>query len=411
MYLTHLSLTDFRIFSRFDQDVPNNSLILVGDNAQGKTSLLEAVYYLSTLDSFQASNSIDLINFSALQNNLAVCRIIGEYRKGGSDHHLEIRIIREIQVNGNSSVRKEVLLDGNKTKINRAIGHFNAVIFLPHMLQHFNAVIFLPHMLQIITGSPQRRRHFLNLSLGQVDPLYTESVTEYNKALSQRNALLKQLNERSGDPDQLSYWDEKITRAGSYIIHARIQAVKDLGGLSGAIHLELTRGEEILRMNYIPAYDPVDSPALQIKMPLNTQPDRSGIDLNEIQSGFREKLLSLRSEEISRGVTSVGPHRDELRFMSNGIDLGNFGSRGQLRTALLALKLAEVSWLKEKNGVWPVLLLDEILAELDDHRRQDLLNRLTKTEQSLLTTTDLNLFSEDFQQTANRWEISGGKLI
>ena len=97
--------------------------------------------------------------------------------------------------------------------------------------------------------------------------------------------------------------------------------------------------------------------------------------------------------------------------MSNGIDLGNFGSRGQLRTALLALKLAEVSWLKEKNGVWPVLLLDEVLAELDDFRRQDLLNRLTKTEQSLLTTTDLNLFSEDFQQSANRWEISGGKLI
>ena len=398
MFLTHLSLTDFRIFSRFDQDVPNNSLILVGDNAQGKTSLLEAVYYLSTLDSFQASNSIDLINFSALQNNLAVCRIIGEYRKGSSDHRLEIRIIREIQVNGNSSVRKEVLLDGTKTKINAAIGHFNAVLFLPHMLQ-------------IITGSPQRRRHFLNLSLGQVDPLYTESVTEYNKALSQRNALLKQLNERSGDPDQLSYWDEKITRAGSYIIHARIQAVKDLGGLSGAIHLELTRGEEILRMNYVPAYDPVDSPILQIKVPLNTQPDRSGIDLNEIQNGFREKLLSLRSEEISRGVTSIGPHRDELRFMSNRIDLGNFGSRGQLRTALLALKLAEVSWLKEKNGVWPVLLLDEVLAELDDFRRQDLLNRLTKTEQSLLTTTDLNLFSEDFQQSANRWEISGGKLI
>lgn len=398
MFLTHLSLTDFRIFSRFDQDVPSNSLILVGDNAQGKTSLLEAVYYLSTLDSFQASNSIDLINFSALQNNLAVCRIIGEYRKGSSDHRLEIRIIREIQVNGNSSVRKEVLLDGTKTKINAAIGHFNAVLFLPHMLQ-------------IITGSPQRRRHFLNLSLGQVDPLYTESVTEYNKALSQRNALLKQLNERSGDPDQLSYWDEKITRAGSYIIHARIQAVKDLGQLSGAIHLELTRGEEILRMNYVPAYDPVVSPALQIKMPLNTRPDRSGIDLNEIQNSFREKLLSLRSEEISRGVTSIGPHRDELRFMSNGIDLGNFGSRGQLRTALLALKLAEVSWLKEKNGVWPVLLLDEVLAELDDFRRQDLLNRLTKTEQSLLTTTDLNLFSEDFQQSANRWEISGGKLI
>ena len=398
MQLTHLSLTDFRIFSRFDQAVPPNSLILVGDNAQGKTSLLEAVYYLSTLDSFQASNSIDLINFSALQNDLAVCRIIGEYRKANTDHRLEIRIIREFQSNGNPNLRKEVLLDGTQLKINAAIGHFNAVLFLPHMLQ-------------IITGSPQLRRHYLNLSLAQVDPHYTDSLSEFNKALSQRNALLKQLNERSGDPDQLSFWDEKITQTGSYLIHARIQAVKDLGRLSAVIHQELTRGEEILRINYLPSYDPVISPANQIKMPLDTQTDRSGINLIEIQNGFREKLLSLRSEEIFRGVTSIGPHRDDVRFLSNGIDLGNFGSRGQLRTALLALKLAEVSWLKEKNGDWPVLLLDEVLAELDDFRRLDLLNRLTKTEQSLLTTTDLDLFSEEFQQSANKWKIKSGKLI
>ena len=397
MYLTHLSLTDFRIFSRFDQDVPSDSLILVGDNAQGKTSLLEAVYYLSTLDSFQAANSIDLINFSALQNDLAVCRIIGEYRKGKTDHRMEIRIIREFLTNGNANVRKEVLLDGTQIKINKAIGHFNAVLFLPHMLQ-------------IVTGSPQRRRHYLNLSLAQVDPLYTESLSEYNKALGQRNALLKQINERSGDLDQLSYWDEKITQAGSYIIFARIRALKDLGHFSAGIHQELTRGEEIFRINYVPAYDPVDPPSRQIGLPLDTQPDRSGIDLTDIQNGFRERLLSLRSEEIFRGVTTIGPHRDEVRFLSNGIDLGNFGSRGQLRTALLALKLAEVSWLKEKNGDWPVLLLDEVLAELDDFRRQDLLNRLVKTEQSLLTTTDLDLFSDDFQRSAAKWEITSGNL-
>ena len=397
MFLTHLSLTDFRIFSRFDQAVPLNSLILVGDNAQGKTSLLEAVYYLSTLDSFQASNSLDLINFSALQNNLAVCRIVADFRKKDTDHHLEIRIIKDTNSNGNNSIRKEVLLDGSQQKINSVIGTFNAVLFLPHMLQ-------------IVTGSPQLRRHYLNLTLAQVDPAYTESLSEYNKALTQRNALLKQLNERSGDVDQLSFWDEKITQAGAYIIYARIQAIQDLGYIAAPIHQDLTRGEEILRLNYLPSFDPAASPPGQIELPLENALDRSRVELKDIRDGYREKLLSSRSEDIYRGVTSRGPHRDEMRYLSNGIDLGNFGSRGQLRTAMLAIKLAEVNWLNEKNGDWPVLLLDEVLAELDDTRRQDLLDRLAKTEQSLLTTTDLNLFSDEFKKSATQWEIKNGGL-
>ncbi len=397
MFLTHLSLTDFRIFSRFDQAVPLNSLILVGDNAQGKTSILEAVYYLSTLDSFQASNSLELINFSALQENLAVCRIVADFRKKDTDHHLEIRIIKETNSNGNNSIRKEVLLDGSQQKISSVIGTFNAVLFLPHMLQ-------------VVTGAPQLRRHYLNLTLAQVDPAYTDLLSEYNKALVQRNALLKQLNERSGDVDQLSYWDEKITQAGAYIIHSRIQAIQDLGYIAAVIHQELTRGEEILRLNYLPSYDPSASPPGQIELPLESALDRSGIELKDIQDGYREKLLSSRSDDIYRGVTSQGPHRDEMHFLSNGIDLGNFGSRGQLRTAMLAVKLAEVNWLNEKNGDWPVLLLDEVLAELDDTRRQDLLDRLAKTEQSLLTTTDLDLFSAEFKNSATRWEIKNGGL-
>jgi len=397
MFLTHLSLTDFRIFSRFDQAVPLNSVILIGDNAQGKTSLLEAVYYLSTLDSFQASNSLDLINFSALQNNLAVCRIVADFRKKDTDHHLEIRIIKDTNSNGNSSIRKEVLLDGSQQKINSVIGTFNAVLFLPHMLQ-------------IITGSPQLRRHYLNLTLAQIDPAYTESLSEYNKALTQRNALLKQLNERSGDVDQLSYWDEKITQAGAYIIYARIQAIRDLGYTASPIHQDLTRGDEILRLNYLPSFDPAASPPGQIELPLEKALDRSGIGLKDIQDGYREKLLSTRSEDIYRGVTTQGPHRDEMRYLSNGIDLGNFGSRGQLRTAMLSIKLAEVNWLNEKNGDWPVLLLDEVLAELDDTRRQDLLDRLAKTEQSMLTTTDLDLFSDEFKNSATQWEIKNGGL-
>jgi DNA replication and repair protein RecF len=398
MYLTHLSLTDFRIFSRFDQDLPSKGLILVGDNAQGKTSLLEAVYYLSTLDSFQATNTSEMINFFALQGDLAVGRIVADFHRKDGDHRLEIRLICEPLSNGNHSTRKEVLLDGSQMKINDAIGQFNAVLFLPQMLQ-------------ILTGSPQRRRHYLDLTLSQVNTHYRESLAEYNKALAQRNALLKQLNERSGDPEQLAYWDEKITVAGAAIIFGRIQAIHELDFTAATIHQELTRGEEILRLKYLPSYEPLESPPGQISMPLDSAADRSGLTLPEIQDGYREKVIARRTEDINRGITSLGPHRDELVFLSNGIDLGNYGSRGQLRTALLSLKLAEVSWLKEKNGDWPVLLLDEVLAELDDTRRQDLLERLTDSEQALLTTTDLGLFSDEFRKSAGLWEIQKGELV
>ena len=398
MYLTHLSLTDFRIFSRFDRDLPPKALILVGDNAQGKTSLLEAVYYLSTLDSFQASNTVEMINFFALQGDLAVGRIVADFSRKDGDHRLEIRLINEPQSNGNHTTRKEVLLDGSQLKINAAIGQFNAVLFLPQMLQ-------------ILTGSPQRRRHFLDLTLSQVDSQYRDSLTEFNKALVQRNALLKQINERSGDAVQLAYWDEQITQTGAYLMFGRIQAIRQLSLLAASIHQELTRGEEILRLNYLPSYEPMESPPGQMAMPLDSPTDRSGLTLTEIQDGYREMIIARRSEDIPRGTTSLGPHRDELRFLSNGIDLGDFGSRGQLRTTLLALKLAEVNWLKEKNGDWPVLLLDEVLAELDDTRRQDLLERLSETEQALLTTTDLELFSEDFKGSAGLWEIHQGNIV
>jgi DNA replication and repair protein RecF len=398
MFLTHLSLTDFRIFSRFDQAVPRDALILVGDNAQGKTSLLEAVYYLSTLDSFQASSTADLINFTALQEDLAVGRIVADFNKKDGSHHLEIRLIRDTQTNGIQTTRKEVLLDGNQQKITSVIGEFNAVLFLPHMLQ-------------ILTGSPRERRRYLNLTISQVDHRYTDFLSDYNKTLAQRNALLKQINERPGGTDQLAYWDEKLILSGAYLMHARIQAVQELGYLSSSIHQELTRGNEILRIIYQPSYQPIPNPPGQIELPLDSALDLSGLSLEELRNGYREKILSLRSEDISRGVTTLGPHRDEVRFLSNGVDLGTFGSRGQLRTVLLALKLAEVNWLKERNGEWPVLLLDEVLAELDDTRRQDLLDRLAETEQALLTTTDLDLFSEDYRQSAGLWNISGGKLL
>jgi DNA replication and repair protein RecF len=187
--------------------------------------------------------------------------------------------------------------------------------------------------------------------------------------------------------------------------------VQELERLAARAHRELTRGAEVLRLSYQPAYDPLPQKPGQFTMPLDAPVDRSGLALEVIQRGFTETLQKLRSEEIARGVTTIGPHRDELRFLVNGHDLGIYGSRGQVRTAMLSLKVAEVTWMHQKSGEWPVLLLDEVLAELDAHRRQDLLERLALTEQALLTTTDLDLFSPEFVQHTTIWSIDQGRLV
>ncbi len=399
MQLSHLSLTNFRNFTRLDVDVPAGVLLIVGDNAQGKTSLLESIYFISTFTSFQASHNREMLNFIARREPLAVGRIMADYQRGDKSHRLETRIIQQSNGRGNSTrVRKEVLLDDVQTTINESIGHFNAVLFLPRMLS-------------IIDGSPSERRRYLDLAISQIDAPYTAALSAYDKATSQRNALLKMLAEQGGDPGQLDYWDEQIAQAGAKIIAARIHAIRELEHQAALVHHELTRGEEVLRLIYRPAYDPYQPPKNQIALPLDAPIDRANFSREEIAEGFRQALIELRQEEIRRGVTTIGPHRDELHFLGNGIDLGTYGSRGQIRTTLLALKIAEVNWIKEKSGFWPVLLLDEVLAELDNQRRVDLLARLNDIEQVLLTTTDLDLFSPGFVQDATTWQIQGGRLI
>jgi DNA replication and repair protein RecF len=397
MRLTHLSLTNFRNFTRLDVDVPAGPLLLVGDNAQGKTSLLEAIFFSATLESFHAQNDRQLINFLETREPLAVARIVIDYHRAASPHRLEIRIIQEPTTNGTSLIRKEILLDGLKRKASQVIGQFNAVLFLPQMLR-------------VIEGAPDERRRYMNLALAQVIAGYADALSEYGRALTQRNALLKQLCERGGDAAQLTFWDEKLAAAGAQMIHTRIQAVQELERLAARLHSDLTRGSEVLRLTYLPAYDPLPPPPGQYRLPMDGLVDRSGISLEQIQQGFLSSLERLRSDEITRGVTTIGPHRDEIRFLSNGIDLGIYGSRGQVRTAMLALKLAEVAWMQTKTGEWPVLLLDEVLAELDIQRRADLLERLSHCEQALLTTTDLDLFSNDFVQKTTLWNVQGGRV-
>ncbi|HSD85773.1 MAG TPA: DNA replication/repair protein RecF [Anaerolineae bacterium] len=399
MYLKHLSLTNFRKFTRLDIDIPQRVVLLAGANAQGKTSVLEAIYFLAAFTSFQTHADRQIVNFHEAKNNpLTVARLVAEYQRSKSKHRLEARLILEpTGVLNAQRLRKEILLDGVKKPVNEVIGHFNAVIFVPQMSQ-------------IVEGAPEDRRRYLNLALAQSTPAYARVLSEYSQALTQRNALLKLLGERGGNGDQLEVWDEALARLGAQIILWRIEAIQQIERLASRVHHELTRGAEILRLSYEPAFDPLPKPDRQLGLKIDTIVDRSRLELNEIREEFRTRLRELRSEEIARGITTIGPHRDDLRFLANDIDLGNYGSRGQVRTTLLSLKLAEVNWMKDRTGEWPVILLDEVMAELDLQRRADLLKYVGESEQVLFTTTDLNLFPSEFVEKAEIWRVENGKV-
>lgn len=395
MYLTRLSLTNFRIFSRLDVQIPRRVTLLVGDNAQGKTTLLEAVYFLSTFTSLQASTDRQLISFNADIVPLVVARIVAEFSRDSQDHKMEIRIIQESNGNGSARARKEILVNDVKRSAQESIGLFNSVLFLPQMMC-------------VLEGGPDERRRYLNLMISQAVPGYAQALSEYNQAVTQRNALLKQLNERGGDPEQLLFWDDLLSSRGAQIMHARINAIDELEKIASGIHQQLTRNEEVLRLVYQPAYKPAQLGGNQAALPMRIDVQRDAFSQEDIKTGMMETLKNLRREEIARGITTLGPHRDEMRVMSNRIDLSDFGSRGQVRTALLALKLAEVHWLKQKAGSWPVLLLDETLAELDKKRRHDLLDAFQDCEQAILTTADKEQFRDDFLHPNTIWHIHMG---
>lgn len=395
MRLSRLSLANFRSLTRLDADLPKRAVILVGQNAQGKTSVLEAIYFLAALTSFQTHADRQIVNFHEAKNSLAVTRIVGDYQRGKVKHRLEARLILEASGASGQRLRKEILLDGVKRRPNDAVGHFNAVLFAPQMAQ-------------IIEGAPEERRRYLNLALAQTVPAYARTLSEYSQALTQRNALLKTLGESGGSANQLDVWDEALVKFGAQIILWRIQAAQEIERFAARIHHELTRGGEILRLAYEPAYDPLSLPNGQIGLKLDAAIDRSAIELKEIQEGFLVKLQKLRGEEIARGATTIGPHRDDLRFIINKADAGDYGSRGQIRTTLLALKLAEVEWMKERVGEYPVLLLDEALAELDAARRADLLRYVGDEMQTLFTAADATLFEQGALPDAEIWDVQSG---
>lgn len=398
MRVEHLSLTNFRNYARLEVTLPPGQLLLYGENAQGKTSLLEAIYYLATSRSVWATSDRQLLNWQAENDVLPYARLAAEaVNRNSSLVQIDITLMPQNKEPG-AKLNKQIRVNGlNRRQID--------------LLGQLNVVMFLPQDLALVEGAPVERRRYLNITLSQTDRSYAEALHHYEKILEQRNALLRNIAERRATPAQLEYWDEKLTESGSVIIAGRQRLLRDLEVLAQDVHSELTAGAETLELEYQPSFQPTADEGGQLSF------DAPGLDLNrqltpeEIVPQFREALIAGRQREIERGMTLIGPQRDELRFHVNNHDLALYGSRGQARTAVLAIKLAELAWMRKTIGEWPILLLDEFIAELDAKRRGFLLERIDGVTQSILTTTEREIFTPQFLSKAVQWRIHSGRIV
>lgn len=397
MYIEHLSLTNFRNYARLELRLPQCPIVLHGDNAQGKTSVLEALYYLATSKSPYTTADRQLIHWRTENEPIPFARMAADvHSQSSAMSRLEITLMLDNST-GVTRFKKDIKLNGVRKRVMDVVGLFNVVLFLPQDLA-------------LVEGSPSERRRFMDTTLQQVDPAYLQALDTYEKILPQRNALLKRIANREAGPDQLEYWNTKLAQAAGVIIAGRQRFLRELERKARDNHHDLTGQRETLTLNYQPSFSPTAEGDGQLSFGV------LGLDLHReltpeaITPQFIDQLKAEQGESIARGVTLSGPHRDELRLFINGRDCGLYGSRGQARTAVMSLKLAELDWMRDHIGEWPVLLLDEVVAELDSKRRAFLLDRLDGAAQTLVTTTELDIFTRSFLERARVYEVVAGQI-
>lgn len=339
MIIESIELKNYRNYVELHMDFSPGTNILYGDNAQGKTNILESLYVCSTAKSHRGSKDRDMIRFGQEESHikLNVRKSDMPYR---IDMHLKKNKAKGIAING--------------IPIKKASELFGIV----------NMVFFSPEDLNIIKNGPSERRRFIDLELCQLNKIYVHSLIQYNKVLLQRNKLLKELNFRPEYDGTLDIWDMQLYEYGKEIIGFRKEFIKQLNEIVKEIHCQLSGGKERLILAYEPNVD--------------------------IQN-FSQKICLNRDMDLRLKTTTTGPHRDDISFMVDGIDIRKFGSQGQQRTAALSLKLAEIELVKQLVKDYPILLLDDVLSELDGGRQEHLLSGIRHI-QTMITCTGL----EDF---------------
>lgn len=358
MIVKSLELKDYRNYDNLNISFSNGTNILYGENAQGKTNILEAVYLCGTTKSHRGSKDKEIIKFDKEEAHIRVF-----LEKNNISHRIDIHLKK--------NRAKGIAIDGLPIKRQ---GELFGIL---------NLVFFSPEDLYIIKNGPSERRRFIDLELCQLDKIYLNYLSNYNKVLDQRGNLLKQIGFNRNLLDTLYVWDEKLLEYGKKLIEARDNFVIRLNRLVYDIHKRLSGDKEELVLQYEP---------------------------NVIASEFEDKLRKSLERDLNLKMTNVGPHRDDLNFLINGIDIRKYGSQGQQRTAALSCKLAEIELVKSVSKDSPILLLDDVLSELDRQRQTYLLNSIGDT-QTIITCTGLEEFVGNRFHYDNVFQVLNGTIV
>ena len=358
MKINKIYAVNFRNYSSCNLDFSSMINVFYGQNAQGKTNILEAIFYSSFGMSHRTFTEDDLLKISCKEMAVGV-----EYESFSGVHDIKIKKYQQLGRN-----KKEIFLDGTKVRPKEHYGSLNVVMFSPEDLQ-------------LVKGEPSLRRRFFDMQIAQTDPIYYDLLVKYNRVLQQRNKLLKEIRDNGGNPGQLEPWNKEFIVLATAIAKKRQLALEKLQAIAGEIYASITGNKETLTIKY----------ELKANNGELLYPES---DFSAWEIFYTNKLKERERIDILRGNTGIGPHRDDIVLLLNDMSLKSFGSQGQQRSGALALKLSQLEYVRREIGEFPVLLLDDVMSELDNNRRAQLLLFIDGRVQTFITVNDRELIPE-----------------
>lgn len=360
MYIKRLQMLNYRNYKSLNITLGKNVNVFMGDNAQGKTNILEAIYYCAFAKSHRTSKDRELINWNS--DSAYVSLLVGKDRL---DKNIDINILKD----GKKAIKI------NKIKVSK----------IGELFGNFNVVMFSPEDLKIIKDSPGVRRKFIDMELCQLNSKYYYNLVQYNKVLNERNVVLKN---RKLDSEILDIYDIQLANFGYHIIIERLKYINKLNFYGKNIHKDISSGKENVEFKYIST----------IK------------DLEDIENSFYELLRRNRKKDIEKGTTSIGPHRDDFIVLINDVDTKSFGSQGQQRSAVLTIKFSSLKIIKEMTSEYPVLLLDDVLSELDFNRKRYILSTIGEI-QTIITCTGIEDLTNYLDNSSRVFKVKEGEIL
>lgn len=408
MHIERLRLTDFRNYTELELTLPRGLVVFSGRNAQGKSNLLEAVMLVATSRSFRTTSEREAVRWHAPSH---FARVDASVARRADTLHVEV-VISDTGLPSEgmparpaldpalpqppaAAFRKRIRINGTPRRAMDLLGMVTIVVFSPTDLD-------------LVIGSPAERRRFLDITLCQVHPAYCRALSQYQKIVTQRAALLRRIRDNEDSPHALTFWDDQLATLAAPIMRQRAAFLARADVTARRVYASLAHEHELDEMELaevgvgggVAAHVPDADMGLRLVYHPSYGGSLAGSDV-EIAAGMKAQLAQLRRREIAQGANVLGPHRDDLAFLAGGVDLATYGSRGQQRSVALALKLAELGYIEQETGDQPILLLDDVLSELDARRRADLLAAVSGLDQVLLTTTDLDSLPDEARASAD----------